>query len=239
MSVGYTNSCPIDSYERAELNWMKLEKGLLLFTYLYGSSKARLATDVCLWENEKKLLKKDLGSAEYSNIESVYSPKAAEANLSKEWAHASQYIRTQTDYDVYRLIRFVRNFGLFYFDPVIRHRSALFKDILLTMIHLVHHLSPKRPRSVEHIYLFLGKRTIQPWMSKKELLEQFIKPLDVPDVFFNRQVDFQTGWYTFRARRTKIDFNGLSSDFIQYFNRVFVRYYEGRLKSCRMKNPWV
>jgi hypothetical protein len=106
------------------------------------------------------------------------------------------------------------------------------------MVHLVHILSLKQSNSIEHLNLFLEATTINQLIPEKDLLVELEKPYDIPEIFFDLGMNFNTYWYRNNVDKRGVDFNQLSPEFIAFFNNIFVEYYEGRLKSRGAKVPW-
>jgi hypothetical protein len=151
------------------------------------------------------------------------------------------YILTSTDSMICKLIRFVRNFAGHYIDSAIKDENdlqELHKEMVVLMVHLVHALSPKRANSIDHINLFLEATTIKQLIPQSDLLEELSQPYDIPEVFFESTVNFNTHWYRHGANKRSVDFSQISSEFVTYFNSVFVGFYEGRLKSRGAPAAW-
>ncbi|CAF3837472.1 unnamed protein product [Rotaria sp. Silwood1] len=110
--------------------------------------------------------------------------------------------------------------------------------MVVLMVHLVHYLSPKQSNSIDHLNLFLEATTIKQLISPESLLKELEKPYDVPTVFLESSLNFNTHWYRHRTSKCSVDFNELSTQFITYFNGVFIGFYEGRLKSRGAPAAW-
>ena len=245
--------------ESGKVNFARLEKGLLLCIYAYETAKSSLAPEMALWDHRlcvNTIKDGQCTKACYREHQTTYRQK----NLCAYWYmkdttcdHGTKcrnshrfddvpkyhrYIRTETDADVFRLLRFVRNFAGHYIDSVIVEQQELYKDIAIVMVHLVHYLSRKHSSSIEHLNLFLEKTTIDQLVPQENLLVELQKSYDVPVVFFELSMDFNSAWYRSAGSKRCVDFNRLSPDFVEHFNGIFTSYYEGRLKSRGAKAAW-
>jgi hypothetical protein len=117
-------------------------------------------------------------------------------------------------------------------------QQDLYKTIIIVMVHLVHILSPKSSNSIEHLNLFLEATTINQLISEKDLLIELEKPYEIPEIFFDLKMDFNTYWYRHNVNKQRVDFKQLSPEFIAFFNNIFKGYYEGRLRSRGAKPAW-
>lgn len=245
----------------AKLTFARLEKGLLLFIYVYETSKNTVRSELDLWEHQVcvNLIKQgqcskttdqcrrnhetsyrqtDLCSYWYINNGCDFEKKCKNLHQLLDLDKCHRWIQTSTDYDVYRLIRFVRNFAGHFIDSVIHDEQSLYKDLIITMLHLVHYLSPNISGSVDHLNLFLEKTTIDQLIPSNDLLQKLAEPFDIPETFFEIHFDFNTNWYPGNRKKRSINFNALSSEFVHYFNGIFIQYFDGRLKSRGAKAAW-
>ena len=94
----------------------------------------------------------------------------------------NRYIGTETNADVFKLLRFIRNFAVHYME--------LYKDVLIVMVHLVDALSRENPGSIEHLHLFLEKSALNQITRKKNLLSELDKPFSVPVIFFDLYLNY-------------------------------------------------
>ena len=245
----------------AKITFARLEKGLLLFIYVYETSKVTLRPELALWsrqicvntiregqcskpadqcrrEHQTNYRQNDLCPYWYISDGCTFGKKCKNVHQFSDIDKYHQWIRTPTDYDVYRLIRFVRNFAGHFIDSVINDEQSLYKDLIIAMVHLVHYLSPKHSQAGEHLHLFLEKTTIDQLIPTEDLLKKLAEPFDVPQVFFELHFDFNTNWYPDNRQRRSIDFNELSPGFVEYFKGIFVSYFRGRLKSRGASQAW-
>ncbi|CAF1128432.1 unnamed protein product [Rotaria sordida] len=149
-----------------------------------------------------------------------------------------RYIRTETDANVFKLLRFIRNFAGHYIESVIHDQQELYKNVLVVMVHLVHALSRKNAGSIEHLNLFLEKSAVNQMITEENLLPELDKPFSVPAIFFDRRLNYSAAWYRPTGNKRDLKFNQLSQAFVTYFNRIFVEYYQGRLRSRGAKSAW-
>ncbi|CAF0779367.1 unnamed protein product [Rotaria sordida] len=250
--------------ETNKINFARLEKGLLLFIYVYETAKENLAIEMALWdhrlcfymikdgkctkpsgechhEHQSTYRQTNLCSFWYINNSCTFGSKCKNSHNFEEVLKYHHFIRTETEMNVYKLIRFIRNFAGHYIDSAIKDsndQQDLYKDIIVVMVHLVHILSPKQQNSIEHLNLFLETTTINQLIPQEDLLVELKKPYDVPEIFLDLGMNFNTYWYRRGVNKQCIDFNRLSSEFILFFNNIFTEYYEGRLKSRGAKAPW-
>jgi len=247
-----------------KINFARLEKGLLLFIYIYETAKNTLSSEMALWdhrlcfymikdgkctksseqchhEHQTTYRQTNLCSSWYINNSCKFASKCKNSHCFQEVSKYHRFISTENEVNVYKLIRFIRNFAGHYIDSVINNQNDqqdLYKNIIIVMIYLVHVLSPKQPNSIEHLNLFLEATTINQLISEKDLLIELEKPCDIPEIFFDLTMNFNTHWYRHDANKQCVDFNRLSSELITFFNHIFIEYYEGRLKSRGAKAPW-
>jgi hypothetical protein len=250
--------------ETATINFARLEKGLLLFIYVYETTKGTLASEAALWDHRLCLYmikdgkcskssdqchhqhqttyrQTNLCSFWYINNACTFGSKCKHSHQFEEVSKYHRYIRTETELHVYKLIRFVRNFAGHYIDSVINdsnNQQELYKDMIIIMVYLVHVLSPKYPKSIEHLNLYLEATTINQLIPEENLLIELEKPYDISEVFFDPSINFNTNWYRREPNKQCVDFNQLSPEFIACFEDVFFKYYEGRLKSRGAKSPF-
>ena len=246
---------------KASINFARLEKGLLLFIYIYETAKNTLSSEAALWdrrlcyymirdgkctktfdqchrEHHTNYRQANLCSSWYKTQTCSSNSKCKHSHQFEEAAKHHSYIRTSTEMSVYQLIRFIRNFAGHFIDSVITDAQNLYKEVIVAMVHVVHYLSLKAPDSVEHLDLFLEATTINQLIAQQELLAKLAKPYAIPEVFFDLNMNFNTDWYQFNANKRCIDFQQLSNEFIGFFNKIFVDYFTGRLKSRGAKAPW-
>jgi hypothetical protein len=247
-----------------KVGFARLEKGLLLFIYVYETAKTTLASEMALWdhrlcfymirdgkctkpsdqchhEHQTTYRQTNLCSMWYTKKPCTFNSKCKYSHHFDEVSKYHRFIRTETELNVYKLIRFIRNFAGHYIDSVINKlndQQDLYKDIIIVMVHLVHTLSPKQSNSIEHLNLFLEATTINQLISEEDLLIELEKPYDIPEIFLDLNMNFHTYWYQRDGNKQCIDFNQLSSEFITFFNNIFNEYYDGRLKSRGAKAPW-
>lgn len=247
-----------------KINFARLEKGLLLFIYIYETSKGQLRSEVALWDHTVcvNIIKDGQCTKLSSGCFREHNTNYRQQNICPYWyinnsckfgsncklAHSFEdigkyhrFIRTEPDVHVFQLIRFIRNFAGHFIDSAITDSNVqqdLYKDIIVVMVHLVHILSPKQPNSIEHLSLFLEATTINQLIAGEDLLVALEKPYEVPEVFFDLNMNFNTYWYQRNRPIRCINFNQLSFDFIAFFNTILRTYYEGRLKSRGAKAPW-
>ncbi|CAM4844340.1 unnamed protein product [Rotaria magnacalcarata] len=250
-----------DQKETDRINFARLEKGLLLFIYVYETSKSTLATEMLFWdhricvhvittgkcskssdqcrsEHQSSYRQTNLCPYWYINNRCTFGSKCQNSHRLEAVPNEHRYIRTETEGDVFKLLRFIRNFAGHYIDSMIADQQQLYKDILIVMVHLVHVLSRKNARSVEHLHLFLEKTTINQMISEENLLSELEKPFSVPEVFFDLRLNYSATWYRPTGNKRDVNFNQLSPGFVTYFNRIFLDYYQGRLKSRGAKPAW-
>ncbi|CAF0760015.1 unnamed protein product [Adineta ricciae] len=246
---------------KAKVNFARLEKGLLLFIYIYETAKNTLASEIALWdhrlcyymirdgkctktsdqchrEHQTNYRQANLCSSWYKTRTCSFNSKCKHSHQFEETAKYHSYIRTSTEMSVYQLIRFIRNFAGHFIDSVITDEQNLYKEVIVAMVHIVHYLSPKAPDSVEHLDLFLEATTINQLIAEQELLAKLDKSYEIPEVFFDLNMNFNTNWYQFNANKRCIDFQHLSNEFIEFFNQIFVNYFTGRLRSRGAQAPW-
>ncbi|CAF0926596.1 unnamed protein product [Rotaria sp. Silwood1] len=250
--------------ETDKINFARLEKGLLLFIYIYETAKEKLAIEMALWdhrlcfymikdgkctkpsgecyyEHQSTYRQTNLCSFWYINNTCQFGSKCKNSHNFEEILKYHRIIRTEIEMNIYNLIRFIRNFAGHYIDSAIKDsndQQELYKDVIIIMVHLVHILSPKQQNSIEHLNLFLETTTINQLIPGDDLLVELEKPYDVSHIFFDLHMNFNTHWYRRNANKQRIDFNQLSLEFISFFNNIFIEYYEGRLKSRGAKAPW-
>jgi hypothetical protein len=249
---------------KEKINFARLEKGLLLFIYVYETAKSTLSSEMALWDHRVcfNMIKDGKCTKSSDQCHTEHQTTYRQTNLCPYWfinnsckfdskcknthhfEQVSKYHRficTETEVDVYKLIRFIRNFAGHYIDSVISEKNDqqdLYKNIIVIMIHLVHVLSLKRANSIEHLNLFLEATTINQLVPEKDLLNELEKPYDIPEVFLELTMNFNTYWYRYDAKKQSLNFNRLSSEFLTFFNNIFREYYEGRLKSRGAKIAW-
>jgi hypothetical protein len=260
-SIQTANFYPI---RKDKINFARLEKGLLVFIYIYETAKNTLSSEMALWdhrlcfymikdgkcsksseqchhEHQTTYRQSNLCSFWYINNACTYGSKCKNSHHFQEVSKYHRFICTENEVNVYKLIRFIRNFAGHYRDSVITDQNDqqdLYKNIIIVMIHLVHFLSPKQLNSIEHLNLFLEATTINQLIPEKELLIELEKPYDIPEIFFDLTMNFNNYWYQHNGNKQCVDFNRLSSEFIAFFNNIYIEYYEGRLKSRGAKAPW-
>lgn len=257
----------IDYYETRQsskkVNFARLEKGLLLFIYLHETTKNILRPESALWEHrlcinivkdgqcpkQQNLCRHDHETSyRQSDICSFWYTHTCTHERKCRYLHEftnvsdhHRYIMNNTDNLACKLIRFVRNFAGHYIDIAIKNDDdlqELHKEIVILMVHLVHHLSPKRAHSTDHLNLFLEATTIKQLISQDRLLDLMRKPYGVPEIFFESMINYNTHWYQKGTQRRSIDFTQLSAEFVKYFNGIFIGFYEGRLKSRGAAAAW-
>ena len=246
-----------------KVNFARLEKGLLLFIYVHETTKSTLRSELALWDRRLCIHMIKDGTCSKPREKCTYEHDTAyrHPNICCFWyTHSCTYggkcryshdffqistyhhlILNETDWIVCKLIRFVRNFAGHYIDSAIKDDNdlqELHKEILVLMVHLIHILSPKRPNSIDHLNLFLEATTIKQMISQDDLLEELRKPYDVPEIFLNSMVNFNTHWYQHGLNKRSIDFGQMSAECVTYFNGVLVGFYEGRLKSRGASRAW-
>ena len=247
--------------EKDKVNFARLEKGLLLFIYVYETSKQTLASEMALWNHRVclSLIKEGQCAKPAGQCFTDHQATYRQANLCPYWyindgctygakcrfshqleniSKHHRYMLTQNDWTVFQLLRFVRNFTGHYIESAINDQQDLHKHMVVIMVHLVHVFSSKRAQSVDHLNLFLEKMTIDQLPSAATLLEKLEQPLRVPEVFLNFRMDFNETWFRASGPTRVVDFNGLSTEFVAFFNRIFKAYYQGRLKSRGAKQAW-
>jgi hypothetical protein len=151
------------------------------------------------------------------------------------------YIRTETDANAYRLIRFIRNAVAHCFDLEIENdddRQDLYKQIVVIMVYLVHFLFTQPEQETKHLEILLEKNTIKQLILPEDLLIDLKKPCDIPEILFNRKIDFNTTWYQRHGTTRRIDFNNLSHEFIEYFTYILTKYFHRRLDERKTPVPW-
>jgi hypothetical protein len=246
-----------------KVNFARLEKGLLLFIYVHETTKTILASELALWNHRLciKMIKDGDCSKPLEKCRWEHESSYRQSNICPFWYTHSctfdikcryshdfvsvskyhHYILTKTDSIVCKLIRFVRNFAGHYVDSAIKNENdlqELHKEMVILMIPLVHALSPKRPNAIEHLNLFLEATTIKQLIPQENLLLELEKPYDVPEVFFESNVNFKTHWYRYGMKKRSVDFSQMSPEFMTYFNGIFIGFYEGRLKSRGAAAAW-
>jgi hypothetical protein len=245
-----------------KINFARLEKGLLLFIYIYETAKTTLSSEISLWdhrlcfymikdgkctksseqchhEHKTTYRQTNLCPFWYINNSCTFGTKCKNSHQFQDVSKYHRFICTDNEVNVYKLIRFIRNFAGHYIDSVINDQNDqqdLYKIIL--MIHLVHVLSLKQSNSIEHLNLFLEATTINQLIPENDLLIELEKPYEIPQIFFDFTMNFNTYWYRHDENKQCIDFNQLSPEFITFFSNIFTEYYEGRLKSRGSKAPW-
>lgn len=251
----------INSKETDRIDFTCLEKGLLLFIYVYETSTSALATEMLLWdhqlcvnmittgkcsessnqchyEHQTSYRQIDLCPKWYANNRCTFGEKCEDSHRLEGVPNEHRYIRTETDADIFKLLRFIRNFAGHYIESVIHDQQELYKDILVVMMHLVHALSRKNSGSIEHLNLFLEKSAMNQMVTENNLLSELDKPFGVPEIFFDHRLNYIAAWYRPTGNKRDVNFNQLSPTFVTYFNRIFVEYYQGRLKSRGAKPAW-
>jgi hypothetical protein len=247
-----------------KINFARLEKGLLLFIYIYETAKTTFSSEMALWdhrvcfnmikdgkctksseqchhEHQTNYRQTNLCPYWYINNACKFDGKCKNAHSFQEVSKYHRFIGTEIEVHVYKLIRFIRNFAGHYIDSMITDQNDqqdLYKTIIIVMVHLVHILSPKLSNSIEHLNLFLEATTINQLISEKDLLIELEKPYEIPEIFFDLKMDFNTYWYRHNSNTQRVDFKQLSPEFIAFFNNIFKGYYEGRLKSRGAKPAW-
>ena len=179
-SNSQTGDYYLNRSEAEKINFARLEKGLLLFIYVYETSKSALAAEMLFWDHRicVNVITTGKCSKSHDQCRSEHQNSYRQTNLCPQWyinnrctfgdrcrsSHRLEgvpsdhrYIHTEIDADVFKLLRFVRNFAGHYVESLIDDRQELYKDVLVVMIHLVHALSRRNDRSIEHLNLFLEK----------------------------------------------------------------------------------
>jgi len=238
-----------------------LEKGLLLFIYVYGASESVLATEMLFWdhrfcvdmittgkcskpsnqchfEHQTSYRQTDLCPKWYTNSRCTFGEKCEDSHRLEGVPNENRYIRTETDAHVFTLLRFIRDFAVHYIESANLNQQELYKDVLVVMVHLVHALSRKNPGSIEHLHLFLEKSAMHQMIPKENFLSELEKPFSVPQVFLDLHLNYSAAWYRPTGNKRDVNFNALSPALVTYFNRIFVEYYLGRLKSRGAKPAW-
>lgn len=249
---------------KSPVNFSRLEKGLLLFIYVYENAKNTFASEMALWDHNLCFYQIKDGKCTKSSEQCHHEHQTTyrQTNLCSFWyinnscKNGSQckfshqfedvkkyhrYLCTEMETNVYTLIRFIRNFAGHYLDSEITNdhdQQDLYKNIIVTMLYLVHTLSPKHSNSIEHLNLFLEGTTINQLISEKDLLVELEKVCDIPEVFFDRRMNFNSHWYQHGANKQSIDFQQLSSEFVRIFADLFRQYFQGRLKSRGAQQAW-
>jgi hypothetical protein len=248
-------------HETSRTSFARLEKGLLLMTYVYETSKSSLMSELALWnhricisvikkgqcnkprgvchhEHQTMFRQPNLCAKWYINNGCTKNANCCDDHQLKNVPSFHEVLDTSTDADVYNLIQFVRNFCGHYIGSVISETQALYREITIIMVHLVHALSQKHIQSIEHLYLFLEKTTIQQLIPKVDLLANLEQSFNVSDVFFDKRMNFRSDWYRSNSNKRSINFNNLSPRFVRHFNRILTEYYHERLKSRGAKAAW-
>lgn len=246
-----------------KINFARLEKGLLLFIYVHETTKGTLQSEMALWDRrlciqmikEGRCLKPH-DQCHYAHDTAYRYPKICpywytrsctfgeKCRYSHQFQSISAYhhlILNDTDWIVCKLIRFIRNFAGHYVDSAIRDENDLqdlHKEVLVLMVHLIHTLSLKRAKSIDHLNLFLEATTIKQMIPPDVLLEELQRPYDVPEIFLDTTVPFNTHWYRQGTNKRSVDFSQMSAECVTYFNGVFVGFYDGRLKSRGAPRAW-
>ncbi|CAF1280341.1 unnamed protein product [Rotaria sordida] len=245
------------------VNFARLEKGLLLFIYIHETTKSILYSEIALWDRRLCIQMIKNGDCPKLRNQCRYEHETLyrQSNICPFWythsctygtkcrfsheffpiSNYHHYILTNTDNIVYKLIRFVRNFAGHYIDSAIKDENdlqQLHKEMVVLMVHLVHFLSPKRSNSIDHLNLFLEATTIKQLISPDSLLEELEKPYNVPKIFLESTLNFNTHWYRHGTNKCSVDFSQMSTQFITHFNSVFIGFYEGRLKSRGAPIAW-
>ncbi|CAF2743461.1 unnamed protein product [Rotaria sp. Silwood2] len=247
--------------ETDRIDFTCLEKGLLLFIYIYETSESALATEMLFWdhqlcvdmittgkcskssnqcrrEHQTSYRQTNLCPQWYANNRCTFGEKCEDSHRLEGVPNENRYIRTETDADVFKLLRFIRNFAGHYIESVIHDQQELNKDVLVVMVHLVHALSRKNAESIEHLNLFLETSAMNQMITKENLLSELDKSFSVPAIFFDLRLNYSAAWYRPTGNKRDVNFNQLSPAFVTYFNRIFVEYYQGRLKSRGAKPAW-
>ena len=246
-----------------KINFARLEKGLLLFIYVHETTKATLRSEMALWDHRLcvQMIKdgscsKPRDQCRHEHDTTYRHPKICpvwytrsctfgeKCRYSHDFLSISAYhhlILNGTDWIVCKLIRFVRNFAGHYVDSAIRDENdlqELHKEILVLMVHLIHTLSLKRAKSIDHLNLFLEATTMKQMIPQDALLKELQRPYDVPEIFLDTIVNFNTHWYRHGTKKRSVDFSQMSAECVTYFNGVLVGFYEGRLKSRGAPRAW-
>lgn len=247
--------------QKEKTNFARLEKGLLLFIYVYETSKGTLAPEIALWNHRVcvNTIKDGQCTKPSGQCFADHQTSYRQANLCPFWyisdgcTHGAKckyshqlenvskhhrYIRTLSDWTIFQLVRFVRNFTGHYIESAIADQQDLHKHIVVLMVHLVHVFSPKNAQSIDHLNLFLEKPTIDQLIPAEALLDKLEQSLRLPKVFLDFRMDFNATWFRAGDQKQAVDFNGLSADFVAFFNGIFKAYYQGRLKSRGAKPAW-
>ena len=64
------------------------------------------------------------------------------------------------------------------------------------------------------------------------------KSCDIPEVFFDLRMNFNSHWYQRGANKQVVNFQEVSSEFLRIFADLFRKYFQGRLKSRGAKQAW-
>lgn len=245
------------------ITFARLEKGLLLFLDIYEQSRTQLASEIALWDHqvcydliqdqqclcngcprvhETKYRQKDLCPFWYRNSCKYIASQCRHIHHFEEVPGYHNYIRTEADADVYRLIRFIRIAVAHCFDLKIEDeddRQDLYRQMVLIMVYLVHFLyTPSQENTTNHLDVFLAKTTMNQLIPQEDLVFDLQKPCDIPDKFFERKIDFKTAWYQRDGSTRRIEFNKLSAEFVEYFTYIMSKYYLRRLKERKTPAPW-
>ncbi|CAF2020875.1 unnamed protein product [Rotaria magnacalcarata] len=125
-----------------KISFARLEKGLLLFIYIYETAKDKLAIEMTLWSRRLCLDMIKTGSCSkpsnqcHREHQSIYrqanlcpfcyiknsckfGTKCKNSHYFEETSKYHRFIRTETEMNVYTLIRFIRNFAGHYIDSAI------------------------------------------------------------------------------------------------------------------------
>ncbi|CAF1136622.1 unnamed protein product [Adineta ricciae] len=244
------------------VNFARLEKGLLLFIYIHETTKNTLHLETTLWDRracfnvikdgncsklrdqcrrEHEILYRQPNLCMFWYTQSCKHNNCRYSHRFENLSQYHHYIFTDTDNMICKLIRFVRNFAGHYIDSAIEDASdvqELQRELVVLMVHLVHSLSRKRNNSIEHLNLFLEATTIKQMISIEELLQKLEKPYRIPEIFFQSSINFTSHWYKCKSSKCSIDFKQISPEFQTYFNNIFVGYYHGRLRSRGASAAW-
>jgi hypothetical protein len=239
------------------IKYVSLDKGLHLFTDIYITTKSTFESEIALWDHRLCIKQIKKGKCKKATNECQYEhrTKYQQKNLCSDWykkklcEHGSNtekshnfeevskyhdFICTETDVNVYHLIRLARDLSANYSDSLISNsddRQCLYKDMIIIMVHLVHYLSPKHSNSIEHFNAFLGKTTINRLIPETNLLVELEKPYAIPEIFFDLGMTYDMYCSRSNMKTRLIDFNQLSPEFVAFFNNVFIDYFKQHLKS--------
>ena len=249
---------------KSPINFSRLEKGLLLFIYVYENAKNTLASEMALWDYNLCFyqIKDGKCTKPSDQCHRQHQTTYRQPNLCSFWyisktckngsqckfshqfedvAKYHRYLCTETEVNVYKLIRFIRNFAGHYLDSEITNdhdQQDLYKNIIVAMVYRVHTLSPKHSNSIEHLTLLLDGTTINQLIPENDLLVELEKSCDIPEVFFDLRMNFNSHWYQRGANKQVVNFQQVSSEFLRIFADLFRKYFQGRLKSRGAKQAW-